>query len=223
MKFTHEIDYFRNAGCKKGEDPILHLQDYFSGAENNPGFKKMLFLTSILPTKYAFEFFHWWPDNVDNLETIQKLKNKNLFLYGKPGTGKTFAGIAAYLSTIKNWKSVIRLWKQFQFHTTSSILREIRLSYQIHNLEKLIIQSLIDVPFLMLDDFGMEKSTEFANSTLEDILNERYNNSRITIITSNYSPESLSKKIGSNRIVSRILEEGVKCEFTENKRNKPKP
>jgi DNA replication protein DnaC len=58
-------------------------------------------------------------------------------------------------------------------------------------------------PLLVLDDLGVEKTTDWALQTLYVILNNRYTNYRQTIITSNLTLEEIGNKLG-DRIASRI-------------------
>ena len=58
---------------------------------------------------------------------------------------------------------------------------------------------------LVLDDLGTEKMSEWVYSTLYAILDYRYREMMITIITSNYKKPKLETKIGE-RLVSRFHE-----------------
>ena len=61
---------------------------------------------------------------------------------------------------------------------------------------------------LIFDDFGTGKSTDWTDEILFSIINHRYNNEgkgECTLVTSNFKPNELSKKM-DDRIVSRLLD-----------------
>jgi DNA replication protein DnaC len=60
------------------------------------------------------------------------------------------------------------------------------------------------VEVLIIDDFGVEKATDWSESIFTKELEERMNSINITILTSNYSFEELSSKYPAGRIQSRI-------------------
>ena len=81
-----------------------------------------------------------------------------------------------------------------------------------------VLRPVIDADLLVLDDLGAEKTSDWVEETLNLIVNERYNQRRATIFTSNYEekedrddPESLLARVGF-RMHSRLYE---MCEFLE--------
>jgi DNA replication protein DnaC len=70
----------------------------------------------------------------------------------------------------------------------------------------------METPFLVLDDLGAERPTDWVEETMNLIVNTRYNEKRITLFTSNYAdipdiddPNSLLFRIGF-RMRSRLQE-----------------
>ena len=79
-----------------------------------------------------------------------------------------------------------------------------------------ILGPVMRADLLVLDDLGAEKTSEWVEETLNLIVNTRYNEKRVTIVTSNYDdnpditdPDSLLFRIGF-RMHSRLHE---MCEF----------
>jgi DNA replication protein DnaC len=70
--------------------------------------------------------------------------------------------------------------------------------------ESYFIQQCIEAYVLVLDDIGVEMSTDWAYQMLYLIIGERYNEMRPTIITSNLSLQKLGDKFQDTRIPSRI-------------------
>lgn len=67
-----------------------------------------------------------------------------------------------------------------------------------------LIESFKKADLLILDDLGVEKATEWSEEILTQILDDRMNYRRPTIITSNVSVEGLERKYPAGRIKSRI-------------------
>lgn len=76
------------------------------------------------------------------------------------------------------------------------------------------IQDCKDVDFMILDDIGVKKPSEWEKEVLYLILNSRYEDMKITIITSNFSIDKLAELFGDDRITSRIQR---MCEIVEKK------
>lgn len=68
-----------------------------------------------------------------------------------------------------------------------------------------IMYHVKETDVLLLDDLGAEKSTEWTQAILFEIIDYRYNNNRPIIITTNCLPEELKEKIGE-RSVDRLRE-----------------
>ena len=68
-----------------------------------------------------------------------------------------------------------------------------------------ILDELIHVPFLVIDDFGVQRNTEWESEMLYNLIDSRYSEERIIIVTSNF-PVTKYKEIAEGRIYSRILE-----------------
>ncbi|MFJ7971726.1 ATP-binding protein [Psychrobacillus sp. NPDC096389] len=67
-----------------------------------------------------------------------------------------------------------------------------------------LIETVKKADLLVLDDLGLEKATEWSEEVLTQILDERMNYRRPTIITSNISMMALERKYPAGRIKSRI-------------------
>jgi DNA replication protein DnaC len=69
---------------------------------------------------------------------------------------------------------------------------------------------------LVLDDLGAERPTDFARNELAALVEHRYQNELPTIVTSNYAPSELARRLGHDdpivgqRIVSRLVENSVR-------------
>ena len=152
-------------------------------------------------------------------EIIKKSKkiDESVFFHGEPGTGKTVSAVTHVLKDLKNeyyYEGILR------FENVTNLLHKIRKTYKQSydskgNLsdETTILNECRFADYLILDDFGVEKTSDWSLQTLYLIINSRYENLKPTVITSNLSIEELYEKMEDNRIISRIQSmcQIVKC------------
>lgn len=70
------------------------------------------------------------------------------------------------------------------------------------------INNIVSYPFLIIDDLGTERGTDYAIEQLYTLVDERYKSNRPTIITTNLNPRDMAavQEIQYKRIYSRITE-----------------
>ena len=135
--------------------------------------------------------------------------SQGLYLYGAVGCGKTLYA-ARLLMELKrlSFMSYHLPYIEGSFIAAGNLLEELRACFdpkaEYTSQELIAGYSQLDV--LLLDDLGTQKTTEWAFQTLYLILNNRYENLKTTIITSNLSLEALADQLGDDRIPSRIQE-----------------
>ena len=61
------------------------------------------------------------------------------------------------------------------------------------------------MPYLILDDFGVQRGTEWEMEMLYDLVDARYGDERYTVITTNKPVEEI-KALSNGRIYSRLVE-----------------
>jgi DNA replication protein DnaC len=141
--------------------------------------------------------------------------DKGLLFLGSPGVGKTHLAV----SILK--RIVQRTGLRARFYDTRKLLALIRNTYNpvVKATEESVIRPAMDADFVVLDDLGAERPTEWVEETMNLIINTRYNMRRATVFTTNYpektpagSPaDALGERIGA-RIHSRLME---MCRFVE--------
>ena len=146
---------------------------------------------------------------------------QNLFLFGIAGSGKTMYAAKLCEQIIIN-SAIKNTACQIRFVSCVDLLQELKDTYQKESTisEREIIDKYNNADWLVLDDVGVEKTSDWAFQTLYLIINYRYENLRGLIITSNLNLNELGRKWQDERIVSRIGEMCKVLEFTKNKRKR---
>ncbi|AZS50670.1 AAA family ATPase [Entomomonas moraniae] len=138
----------------------------------------------------------------ENYET-----GKSLLLLGGVGTGKTHLANA-----IAN-KIIREQGRTALYSTVGNVLRLIRSTFNNSDTRELDIYQLFSDPdLLIIDEIGVQKSSEFELTALFDIINDRYENMLPTIIISNHGPSELPNYLG-DRVVDRLREGGEAIGF----------
>lgn len=151
-------------------------------------------------TKKAYEIAL---DYAKNFE-VYKEKGEGLFITGGYGVGKTHlaASIANYL--ISNEIATVI------FGNVTTLLGRIRHTYSDSSQyeEEQIMKELYDVDLLIIDDLGKEKPTQWVEEKLYMVINQRYENYKPIVVTSNLELEEIEQRLENcgGAIVSRIIE-----------------
>lgn len=133
-------------------------------------------------------------------------ENKGLFIYGNSGVGKTY-----FCHALANAKNDIHV---SNFIDLLSEFRDwIKKGFYSEKIDELCKEN-----YLVIDDMGAEKITEFVFEFVYTIINKRYENMKRTVITTNLSLDDFQERYG-DRILSRIAEMCVMIELKgKNKR-----
>ncbi len=123
-----------------------------------------------------------------------------LFLHGAIGTGKTHLATAALLEKLA-------AKKRGRFVAMRELILECRESFRRERLLSGILDELTEhEDYLVLDDFGAEKPSEFAREALELLIDRSYAGRHWRpIVTSNLDLDQLSRAVGE-RIADRLRE-----------------
>lgn len=144
-------------------------------------------------------------DNFDEMQSV----GLGLYISSQTkGSGKT-----RMAASIAN-ELMEKHQKQVKFAVSSAILSEIKSTWSDHSecSESTLLNHLVTTEILIIDDFGMEKATEWINNKFYQIINERYNHKKITMFTSNIPLPVLNY---DERIKSRVEEITYQIEFPE--------
>ena len=143
------------------------------------------------------KFCKSWADNYKRMRD----ENIGIMFYGGTGTGKSYFAsaianevIEKQLATVKMIDMNTLLNKTTSFETRQQTL-----------------DSLEGVDLLIIDDFGTSRNTEFVWENVYTIINNRYMEGKLLIVTTNlapsdFDPESKDMPLDQARVFDRILE-----------------
>ncbi|MHC1722532.1 MAG: ATP-binding protein [Aminipila sp.] len=138
--------------------------------------------------------------------------NTGLLLWGDVGNGKTFS--ACCIGNALLSKSVPVMITDFtKMLNKLQGMRDNRLEF---------IEEFNHYKLLIFDDFGAERSTDYALEQILYVVDQRYKNKQPVIFTTNLSVEEIKnpKDASYSRIYDRVLEMCVPVKFNgESKRN----
>lgn len=135
---------------------------------------------------------------VEKLEFAKKIckewsdsARNNVIFQGEAGTGKSHLAFAIM-------KELSAITKEIAiFINVTDLLMKIKTDF---SQEEFLVNKIASAKFLVLDDLGMEKDSEWSFSILYNILNKRAN----TIITTNLTAQEIQKRYG-RPFMSRLM------------------
>jgi DNA replication protein DnaC len=128
-------------------------------------------------------------------------EGKGLWFMGDVGTGKTTLAMLVSKAALDAGRSVA-------IYSVPHLLAEIRDTYDADNAERSYMdffRRLVSVDLLHLEDFGAEKRTDWVLEQLYSLINQRYEDERSLLATTNLALEELEVQLGA-RTVSRLVE-----------------
>lgn len=130
---------------------------------------------------------------------------KGLYLWGNPGTGKTLLG-SIILTEIIMRHAIPGRFISISRDLFKTLQESFREESDTYGESSRIEKELATIDVLVVDDFGIQKDTEWKQETLYDLVDARYEAEKFTIFTSNNNPHRTLKDLSQGRILSRIKE-----------------
>lgn len=193
--------------CDCGKCGLCKAKDRFFAPENR---KKLLLQAGVSPI-IANKALSLYPNatinkNAPDSTPFEKTFDVGLYISGNVGVGKSVSACCIMLHdmevsfTTKEHRNHTRTYK---FITCGDLFEEVKSNF---NSTEDIRSKYRNVDFLIIDDLGTEKMSEWAFSTLYSIVDYRYGYYKTTIYTSNYGIDQIARKLDDQRIPRRIKE-----------------
>lgn len=144
-----------------------------------------------------------------NMLLKSETEPKGVYLYGKPGVGKTYL-----MNALGNW--YVKKGEKICFVNSPTLMSELKTGFGESGRLESILSKLKKCDVLILDDIGGESITGWSrDEILMPLLNERMEKGRKTYFTSNYSFDELEEHfsidsrgnkdaIKANRLIERV-------------------
>lgn len=184
------VEKAKQRGAEMANRKMKQFFDYYSLLNDS---LKTATLENYEPT--SAELAKAKQDITDYVEGFDGMKN--LLLHGNYGTGKSHLSVSAT-------KALMAKGKQCLFLSLPKLLTKIKETYNGNGVtEDDLLAAIQRVDLLVLDDIGAEHHTEWANTKLFEILDDRSGKS--TIYTTNLNSKELRAQI-NERNFSRMME-----------------
>lgn len=128
--------------------------------------------------------------------------SSGLILIGRVGSGKTHVACAIL-------NALLRAGKKGLFLTIMQAIRRIKETYgkDSEKTEQEALRGLLVPDILILDEVGVQRGTDTEHQILLEVVNERYNRMKPTILISNLTMPEFTELVGE-RVVDRFREGG---------------
>lgn len=227
---AREVDYrgksvpgFYCQKCGDELDAMIKAEDRERDAEKERAYKertRQLFEQSNLGVKFERATFETWEKREGTqtaFNACQKWtaawppeKGKGLVIEGPTGSGKTHLAAAITHELLGRGVEVI-------FQSVPDLLLRIRGTFSRNSevTEEQIIRRLTEIELLVLDDLGAEKMTDWTETTMYNLIDQRYRHERPIIITTNLNLNEIGDRIGP-RTMDRLAESYVSVRLKTN-------
>jgi DNA replication protein DnaC len=159
-----------------------------------------------VPPRFYDEYWDTWiTDTPEKKEAIEKIKqawNKNLFIIGKNGTGKTHFAMCL----VKDGATYCK---------AAELFRTVREDLSI---EQETIDNYGTCKLLVLDETGRQKGTDFERNLLFEIIDKRWNYMLPTTIIGNIGKKEIAELYGTAAL-DRLRPEIIELNWESKRRN----
>ena len=200
LQAKQEEESLQKAKEAELEREQLRWKAKINGAAIPERFRDRTLDTYIAKTSGQKKALDFSKEYAENFDQVMKEGRCAIFV-GKPGTGKTHLAIGIALSIMQQQRSPV-------FVTVQRLIRRVKDSWRTkEETESDVINAFASPDLLILDEVGVQFGSEFEKQLLFDVLNERYEKLKPSILLSNIPSEQLSDYLGE-RVMDRLRENG---------------
>jgi DNA replication protein DnaC len=136
------------------------------------------------------------------VETFADGSGASLLMMGSPGTGKTM--LAAIIG-----QEIIKKHFSFRHTTAMQLVRRVKDSWRkdSEESEQGIIDSFVEPALLVIDEIGVQFGSPTEQLFLTEVINDRYELRRPTILMSNLTLSQVTETMGA-RVIDRFRDDG---------------
>lgn len=136
--------------------------------------------------------------------TDVRATGRSAIFAGWPGTGKTHLAVGIGLQVMKTHRASVL------FAVAGRIVRMVKDTWVKGSAksESDVIAEMVFPDLLIIDEVGVQQGTEFERHVLFNVLNERYESCKPTLVMANSTLEDLSTKYLGAPSVDRLAENG---------------
>ncbi len=147
----------------------------------------------------ALEFATAYADSFDDALAT----GRSAIFVGKPGTGKTHLAVGIGLRVMRRDNRTVL------FSTVMRAIRRVKDTWNRDSCESetQAVASLVFPDLLILDEVGVQFGSDTERLILFDVLNERYEKRRPTLLLSNLTVDEVKAYLGE-RVFDRLREDG---------------
>lgn len=197
----HDAEQKAKAEAADRERRLLAWQKRIGGAGIPERFQDRsldTFEATTEPQRRALAFAREYAQGFDH---VAKTGRSALFV-GQPGTGKTHLAVGIGMQLLRKGRPVL-------FTTVMRAIRRVKdtWSRESAETESQAVAALVYPDLLILDEVGVQFGSEFEKNLLFDVLNERYEKRRPTLLLSNLPLDQVRAYLGE-RVFDRMREDG---------------
>lgn len=152
-----------------------------------------------VPAIHSESSLNNYTPNAENPENLQMQKElllaairvahgqvMNLLCVGSPGVGKTHIGVGII-------REVLQRGKTARYVKEGQILRELKATFSKRSQENEqdVINRFASYDLLVIDEIGWQSGSEYNTQAISDLIDDRWNNRKQTIVLGNISEEQL--------------------------------
>jgi len=181
LKPDGKADYSTIKPCQCQRKALLHQYADTSGV---PEEKRSKCFENFVPTIPPADF------NAITNFAQGKASFKLLLIFGDTGNGKTHLAYSAVVEACKRGVAA-------KYIEATKMFLAVRAMYDNERRVEDPAERFKACPFLVIDDVGGEKETDWTRAMLEEIIDHRYSHELCTMVTTNKSPTNLPEPVQS--------------------------